>query len=173
MKPKKQEPTPCDDLFRMRLEQMLDQRHELYRLAGKIDWSVVEERFDRLYSDEGRPAIPIRLMVGLHYLKHTFNESDETVVERWVENPYWQYICGEEYFRHELPIDPSQMTRFRDRIGEAGCEFMLSLTVVAGIATQTVSKTSLTAVNVDSTVQEKAINYPTDARLYHKAGSAL
>ncbi|SDX90867.1 transposase, IS5 family [Nitrosomonas sp. Nm33] len=107
MKPKKQEPTPCDDLFRMRLEQMLDQRHELYRLAGKIDWSVVEERFERLYSDEGRPAIPIRLMVGLHYLKHTFNESDETVVERWVENPYWQYFCGEEYFRHELPIDPS------------------------------------------------------------------
>lgn len=62
---------------------MLDQRHERYRLAGKIDWSMVEERFERLYSDEGRPAIPIRLMVGLHYLKHTFNESDETVVKRW------------------------------------------------------------------------------------------
>ena len=137
---------------------MLDQHHALYQLAEKIDWPVVEERFDQLYSEAGRPAIAIRLMVGLHYLKHTFNESDETVVARWVENPYWQYFCGEEYFRHELPIDPSQMTRFRKRIGEAGCEFMLSLTVVAGISTQTVSQTSLTVVNVDSTVQEKAIS---------------
>ena len=117
---------------------MLDQHHALYQLAEKIDWSVVEEQFDQLYSEAGRPAIAIRLMVGLHYLKHTFNESDETVVARWVENPYWQYFCGEEYFRHELPIDPSQMTRFRKRIGKAGCEFMLSLTVVAGIRSQTV-----------------------------------
>ena len=98
MKPKKQVHSACDDLFRMRLEQMLGQRHELYRLAGKIDWSVVKERFDPLYSEEGRPAIAIRLMAGRHYLKHTFNEPDETVVERWVENPCWQYFCGEEYF---------------------------------------------------------------------------
>ena len=139
MKPKKQERSRSDDLFRMRLEQMLDQRHALYRLAGKIDWTAVEERFGGLYAEEGRPGIPIRLMVGLHYLKHAFNESDETVVERWVENPYWQYFCGEEYFRHEMPIDPSQMTRFRDRIGETGCEFMLGLTVLAGIA-EAVSK---------------------------------
>ena len=80
----------------MRLEQILDQRHALYRLAGKIDWAAVEERFGTLYSEEGRPGIPIRLMVGLHYLKHAFNESDETVVDRWVENPYWQHFCGEE-----------------------------------------------------------------------------
>ena len=138
MKPKKQERSRSDDLFRMRLEQMLDQRHALYRLAGKIDWTAVEERFGGLYAEEGRPGIPIRLMVGLHYLKHAFNESDETVVERWVENPYWQYFCGEEYFRHEMPIDPSQMTRFRDRIGETGCEFMLGLTVLAGIATNSI-----------------------------------
>ncbi len=173
MKPKKQAHTPCDDLFRMRLEQILHQRHELYRLAGKIDWSAVEERFDQLYSEEGSPAIAIRLMVGLHYLKHTFNESDETVVARWVENPYWQYFCGEEYFRHELPIDPSQMTRFRNRIGEAGCEFMLSLTIVAGIATQTVSQTSLTAVNVDSTVQLKSNQLVPPMLRYHKARGAL
>ena len=173
MKPKKQERSRSDDLFRMRLEQMLDQRHALYRLAGKIDWTAVEERFGGLYAEEGRPGIPIRLMVGLHYLKHAFNESDETVVERWVENPYWQYFCGEEYFRHEMPIDPSQMTRFRDRIGETGCEFMLGLTVLAGIATKTVSEASLAVVNVDTTVQDKAIAFPTDARLYHKARGAL
>jgi IS5 family transposase len=173
MKPKKQERSGCDDLFRMRLEQILDQRHVLYRLGGKIDWAVVEEHFGALYSEEGRPGIPIRLMVGLHYLKHTFNESDETVVDRWVENPYWQHFCGEEYFRHEMPINPSQMTRFRERIGKEGCEFMLGLTVVAGINTQTVSKASVAIVNVDTTVQDKAIAFPTDARLYHKARSAL
>ena len=173
MKPKKQEKSRCDDLFRMRLEQMLDQRHGLYRLSGKIDWSMVEERFGGLYGEEGRPGIPIRLMVGLHYLKHTFNESDETVVARWVENPYWQYFCGEEYFRHTLPIDPSQMTRFRERVGDAGCEFMLKLTVKAGLETRTLSNASFAVVNVDTTVQDKAIAFPTDARLYHKARGAL
>ena len=112
-------------------------------------------------------------MVGLHYLKHTFNESDESVVARWVENPYWQYFCGEEYFRHTLPIDPSQMTRFRARVGDEGCEYMLSLTVRTGLDTKTVSSASPSVVNVDTTVQDKAIAFPTDARLYHKARGAL
>ena len=173
MKPKKQERTLCDDFFRLRLEEMLNHRHELYRLAGEIDWPTVEERFVWLYSEEGRPGIPIRLMVGLHYLKHTFDRSDEAIVKCWVENPYWQYFCWEEYFRHQLPIDPSQMTRFRDRIGAEGCEYMLNLTVVAGIATQTVAKKSLSEVTVDTTVQDKAIAFPTDAKLYHKARSSL
>ena len=95
------------------------------------------------------------------------------MVARWVENPYWQHFCGEEYFRHTLPIDPSQMTRFRHRIGEEGCEFMLGLTVQAGLETRTVSRASLSVVNVDTTVQDKAIAFPTDARLYHKARGAL
>ena len=173
MKPKKQESSACEDLFRLRLEQMLDQRHALYRLAGKINWKAAEMRFSGLYAEEGRPGIPIRLMVGLHYLKHTFNESDESVVARWVENPYWQYFCGEEYFRHTLPIDPSQMTRFRDRVGDVGCEFMLGLTIQAGLKTRSISSASLSVVNVDTTVQDKAIAFPTDARLYHKARGAL
>lgn len=173
MKPKQQERSVNDDLFRQRLEQMLDQRHALYRLAGTINWSLVEERFGGLYAEEGRPGVPIRLMVGLHYLKHAFNESDEGVVARWVGNPYWQFFCGEEYFRHEMPIHPSQMTRFRERIGEAGCEFMLGLTILAGIETQVVSRASLAVVNADTTVQDKAIAFPTDARLYHKARSTL
>ncbi|SFU35458.1 transposase, IS5 family [Nitrosospira multiformis] len=132
---------------------MLDQRHALYRLAGKIDWEAAEARFGGLYTEEGRPGIPIRLMVGLHYLKHTFDESDESVVARWVENPYWQYFCGEEYFRHIVPIDPGQMTRFRDRVGAEGCEYMLSLTVRIGLDTKTVSSALLSVVNVDTTVQ--------------------
>ena len=155
MKPKEQQRSACEDLFRIRLEQMLDQRHALYRLTGKIDWSVAEARFGGLYAEEGRPGIPIRLMVGLHYLKHAFNESDESVVARWVENPYWQYFCGEEYFRHTLPIDPSQMTRFRDRVGDVGCEFMLELTIQVGLKTRSVSSASLSVVNVDTTVQDK------------------
>ncbi|MES2355702.1 MAG: IS5 family transposase [Pseudomonadota bacterium] len=173
MKPKKPAAVIQEDFFRLRLDQLLDQRHELYRLATKIDWSSFEVHFGPLYSDEGRPAIPIRLMVGLHYLKHLFNESDESVVARWVENPYWQYFCGEDYFQHRLPIDPSQMTRFRQRIGEVGCELMLSQSIVTGLATKTVAPASLQAVNVDTTVQEKAIAFPTDARLYHKARRAL
>jgi len=112
-------------------------------------------------------------MVGLHYMKHTYNLSDEEVVAHWAENPYWQHFCGETYFQHQLPIDPSQMTRFRKRIGEAGCKFMRGLTIHVGITTRAVSASSLTVVNVDTTVQEKVIAFPTDARLYHKARAAL
>ena len=173
MKPRKPESSPYEDLFRMKLEQLINQRHELCRLARVIDWQRCEAQFGALYAEDGRPGIPVRLMVGLHYLKHAFNESDETVVARWVENPYWQYFCGEEYFSHRPPIDPSQMTRFRQRIGESGCEWMLGLTVRAGLDTHTVKRSSLSVVNVDTTVQEKAIAFPTDARLYHKARLTL
>lgn len=173
MKPRKVEPIPQADMFRLRLDQMLNQRHALYKLSDQIDWNAAETQFGDLYSEEGRPGIPIRLMVGLHYLKHTYNLSDEEVVAQWAENPYWQYFCGETYFQHQLSIDPSQMTRFRKRIGETGCEFMLGLTIQTGIITKTVSAASLAIVNVDTTVQEKAISFPTDARLYHKARGAL
>jgi len=173
MKPRKSESSPHEDLFRMKLEQLINQRHELCRLARAIDWQRCEAQFGALYAEAGRPGIAVRLMVGLHYLKHAFNESDETVVARWVENPYWQYFCGEEYFSHRFPIDPSQMTRFRQRIGESGCEWMLGLTVSAGVDTHTVKRSSLSVVNVDTTVQEKAIAFPTDARLYHKARKTL
>ena len=157
----------------MKLEPLLDPRHALYRLAATIDWAAAEARFGALYAATGRPGVPIRLMAGLQYLKQAFNESDESVVAKWVENPYWQYFCGMEFFQHRLPIDPSQMTRFRQRIGAQGCEFLLKLTVDAGLATQTVAKASLLVVNVDTTVQEKAIAFPTDARLYHGAREAL
>lgn len=173
MKPRKSGSIPQADMFRLSLDQMLNQRHALYKLAGQIDWNAAEIKFGELYSEEGRPGIPIRLMVGLHFLKHTYNLSDEEVVAQWAENPYWQYFCGETYFQHHLPIDPSQMTRFRKRIGDTGCEFMLGLTVKVGLATKTVSKASLAIVNVDTTVQEKAIAFPTDARLYHKARATL
>lgn len=162
------------DLFRQELVNIINLRHPLVQLAQKIDWAACEQRFGGLYAaGVGRPGHPIRLMVGLQLLKHTSNLSDEEVVAVWVENPYWQHFCGEQYFRHDLPIDPSLMTGFRKRIGESGCEAILGLTVTAGLATRTVAKTSLAVVNVDTTVQDKAVAFPTDARLLHKARVAL
>lgn len=166
--------TADSDLFRQELSNLIDLRHPLVQLSQKIDWQSCETRFVGLYAaGVGRPAHPIRLMVGLQLLKHTCNVSDEEVVASWVENPYWQYFCGEQYFRHDLPIDPSLMTGFRKRIGQAGCEFILGLTLSAGLATKTVAKSSLAIVNVDTTVQDKAVTFPTDARLLHKARIAL
>ncbi len=168
MRPKELESTPQPDLFRLKLENLIDLRHELCRLAGQMEWSGLLEDFGALYSENGRPGIPIRLMAGLHYLKHAFGLSDEAVVKGWVENPYWQYFCGEEYFQHRLPIDPSQMTRFRARLGASGCERLLKLTIEAGLGAKAVKSSSFTEVTVDTTVQEKAVAFPTDGRLYHK-----
>jgi IS5 family transposase len=107
-------------------------------------------------------------MVGLRLLKHTIKLPYEEAAAVWLENPYLQYICGEQYFCHDFPIDPSQVTRFRKSSGQAGCEFILGLTVTAGLATRTIAKTSLAAVNVDTTVQDKAVALPIDASLLHK-----
>ena len=162
------------DLFRQELVNLIDQRHELCVLAGKIDWRALERQFGGLYAaGVGRPGHPIRLMVGLQLLKYLRNISDEEIVATWVENPYWQYFCGEQYFRHDLPIDPSLMTGFRHRIGSEGYEFILGLTVQIGLATKTIAASSMAVVNVDTTVQDKAVAFPTDARLLNKARIAL
>ena len=106
--------TADSDLFRQELNNLIDLRHPLVQLSQKIDWQSCESLFGGLYAaGVGRPGHPIRLMVALQLLKHTCNVSDEEVVATWVENPYWQYFCGEQYFRHDLPIDPSLMTGFR------------------------------------------------------------
>ena len=170
MTPEKPEVHPSPDLFRNRLDNMLNHRHELYRLADLIDWSVFDTEFGSLYCpDNGCPAKATRLMVGLQYLKHVYGVSDEAVVRRWVENPYWQYFCGAIYFEHQLPIDPSSMTRFRRRIGESGCELILQATVTAGINSKTVSRFQLRRVSVDTTVQEKAVSFPTDSKLLNRS----
>ena len=162
------------DLFRQELVNLIDLRHELCVLAGKIDWKALQRQFGGLYAaGVGRPGHPIRLMVGLQLLKYLRNISDEEVVATWTENPYWQYFCGEQYFCHDLPIDPSLMTGFRNRIGSEGCEFILGLTVQTGLATKTIAASSLAVVNVDTTVQDKAVAFPTDARLLNKARIAL
>ena len=157
------------DLFRERLDAIIDLKHPLVRLAGLVPWADFDAAFGRFYKLIGRPAKATRLMVGLHYLKHAFDLSDEETVARWVENPYWQYFCGLEFFQHTLPIDPSLMTRWRKRIGPEEMERVLKATVEAALASGTVKPGSLERVTVDTTVQDKAIAHPTDSRLYLKA----
>lgn len=169
MQPKEQKQSPQLDMFRKRLANMLNHQHELYRLAGLISWEALEKEFGGLYSENGRPGIPIRMMVGLTYLGHAFGVSDEEVVRRWVENPYWQFFCGEEYFRHDLPIDPSSLSRWRKRIGEKGSELILKITISAGLESGAVRASSLERITVDTTVQSKAIAFPTDSRLYNRS----
>jgi transposase, IS5 family len=157
------------ELYSVQLDFLCKETHPLVRLSQVIDWPEFDQAFGSLYAEgEGRPAKPTRLMVGLHYLKHAFDLGDAEVVTRWVENPYWQYFCGEEYFRHEFPIDPSLMTKWRNRLKSAGLEKLLESTIVAGLKTKVLKRTSLQRLNVDTTVQEKAVSFPTDAKLYHR-----
>ena len=169
MKPKKPQQQDQAELFRSRLDQILDRKHPLFVLANQIDWSVFDQKFGRLYADKGRPALPTRLMVGLHYLKHAFDESDESVVARLLENPYWQYFCGFEFFIHRLPLDPSSLVRWRKRIGPKNMEPLLGETLETAKRGEHLTESHMERVNVDTTVQEKAIAYPTDARLQHKS----
>jgi len=174
MRPKTKKQARQVDLFRERLENILNRSHELYRLSQIIPWGIFEEEFGSLYSEKkGRPGIPIRLMVGLTYLSHAFGHSDEEVVKRWVENPYWQYFCGETFFQHELPINPSSLTRWRKRIGEKGAQLILQASITAGLNGEAVKELSLERVNVDTTVQPKAVTFPTDSKLYNRSRERL
>jgi IS5 family transposase len=162
------------DLFRSSLEQILNRKHPLYVLANKIDGNRFDKSFGELYvKRQGRPELPTRLVVGLHYLKHAYNESDESVVARLLESPYWQYFCGFKQFQHELPIDPSSLTRWRKRLGPEKIEELLTATINAAKGEKLLTEQHVERVNVDTTVQEKAIAFPTDARLYHKARRVL
>ena len=157
-----------EDMFKTPLVEIIDMNHELVRLAAFIPWDEFDKGFGEFYQpDKGRPAKPTRLLVGLHYLKETDKLSDEKALRIWLQNPYWQYFCGMKYFEHQLPIDPSQMTKWRKRVGEAGIEKMLAGTVRAARGVKMLLPKSFQKVNVDTTVQEKAVHYPTDARLYY------
>jgi IS5 family transposase len=156
------------------LTAILNDRHPLFILANKIDWSQFDKAIDACYAaDMGRPGMSTRLMVGLLYLKHAFDESDESVLERWLENPYWQYFCGFEYMQHELPVDPSCLSKWRSRVGAERLEKLLQATIQTALQLKALPSRDLERVNVDTTVQEKAIAFPTDARLYHKMRAAL
>jgi Transposase domain (DUF772) len=116
MRPKKNMPTNAVDLFRSRLDQIINLKHELAQLAGKIDWNWLDEQIAPLYSETGRPAVETRFMLGLLLLKHIFGLSDAKVCERWVENPYFQYFTGEEFFQHSFPHERSGLGHWRKRL---------------------------------------------------------
>jgi len=158
------------DLFQAQLKQILNLDHPLCVLAGKIDWSQFDVAFADCYCpDFGAPAKAIRLMVGLHYLKHAFDESDESLVQRWVENPYWQFFCGMDTMQHKPPIHPTSMTKWRNRVGAEKLAKLIDETVALALREKHTTKKELAKINVDTTVQEKNIAHPTDSKLYHKA----
>ncbi|WP_036714571.1 IS5 family transposase [Paracoccus sp. J55] len=173
MKPRYRAPEQ-DDLLCPRLVDMIDARHELVKLAALIDWDFFEREWASFFpSHQGRPATSPRLVAGLMYLQHAFKLSDEAVLARWVENPYYQHFTGETFFQHSPPIDPSSLTRWRKRIGEEGVEWLLTKTIEAGRASGAVTDKALKRVAVDTTVMEKNIAHPTDARLYERARTLL
>jgi IS5 family transposase len=157
-----------------KLKAQLNPQHALFKLANLLDWESLEQEFGTTMTpDGGRPPLPVRLMVGLHYLKAWYNESDESVVMKWVENPYWQYFCGEEAFQHQLPCHPSSLGNWRRRVGVDGLEKLLSQLIKTAMQCEALQPEDIKQVIVDTTVQEKAIAFPTDARLYDKARRAI
>ena len=148
----------------LKLEDMLNQRHPLYILSNKVDWVLFEESFKTLYcSDNGRPAKPVRLMVGSLILKHLRNISDESVVEQWSENVYYQYFCGENEFLPVEPCEASELVHFRHRIGESGIELILKESIrING------NDSNDSIASIDTTVQEKNITFPTDSKLHRR-----
>ena len=149
------------------LADMLNQKHPLYKLANKIDWGKFEEAFEPLYcKDNGRPAKPIRLMCGLLILKHLRNISDESIVEQWSENAYYQYFCGMEVFTPTYPCNSSELVHFRKRIGEDGIELIFQESI--RVNQEEDNAYHHDTAFIDSTVQEKNITYPTDAKLHKK-----
>ena len=163
--PPKKPAVRSDDLFRSRLDAMIDMEHALVKLAGLIDWSRFDEAYGRFYTQKGRPGLPTRLMAGLHLLKHMEGLSDEAVCARFVENPYHQFFCGEQFFRHTLPLDRSSMTRWRGRIGPDKLELLVAETLAVAMRTDAVTPQACERVTLDTTVQTKAVAHPTDSHL--------
>ena len=164
------DPSGSDDLFRHRLENIIDLSHDLIRLSRLIDWEGLEKDFSVYYcSDNGRPGAPIRLMTGLLFLKELKGLSDEEVCNVWCENPYFQYFCGETFFQHRFPVEPPSLSIFRKRIKESGMQRLLEETVKLGLSSQVIHSRDLSIITVDTTVQEKAVRFPTDSRLCDKA----
>ena len=149
------------------LEDMLSHQHPLFQLSNKINWESFENAFSPLYCNtNGRPAHPIRLMCGLLILKHLRNVSDEMVVFQWSENAYYQYFCGGLEFMPKQPCDASELVHFRNRIGEEGMELILAESI--RVNTDHDNEDHFDTAFIDSTVQEKNITYPTDAKLHKK-----
>jgi IS5 family transposase len=168
MRPKKHETTMSGDLFRARLDQIINMKTELAQLAGKIDWDFIDGEIAPLYSDKGRPGIETRFAIGLLLLKHIYGLSDEGVCERWVYDPYFQHFTGEEFFQHEFPHERSDLSHWRKRLGDK-LELLLAESLRVAHESGALRTRDLKRVSVDTTVQPKNISFPTDAKLLHAA----
>jgi len=113
------------NIFRPILIEIINPVHDLAILSSKIDWKRFDDSFGQLYSNTGKPGVPIRTMVGLHVLKRIYNLGDGAVMEQWVQNPYFQYLCGESEFQWKYPCDPSDLVHFRKRIGAEGADLIV------------------------------------------------
>ena len=154
MRPRERRETSEQELFRSRLDQIIDMKHALVKLGQAIDWRFLEERFGAVYTDKpGQPPLPTRLMAGLAILKHTYDLSDEALCDRWVENPYFQYFCGEEFFQHALVFDRSSLTRWRQRMGEDKLKTLLQESLAVATRTDAMKPSDLARVVIDTTVQ--------------------
>ena len=143
-------------------------KHELVQLAGKIDWEWIDGEIAPLYSDKGRPGIETRFVIGLLLLKHIYGLSDEGVCERWVHDPYFQHFTGEEFFQHEFPHERSDLSHWRKRLGDK-LELLLAESLRVAHQSGALRTRDLKRVTVDTTVQPKAITFPTDPKLLHAA----
>jgi IS5 family transposase len=181
------------------MDHMIDLRQPLVVLASRMPWQALEARVSQAFSgrahrgglarpgslwraspaqhgaqsNAGRPRVPLRVMIALLYLKHAFNLSDEAVVERWSETPRWQFFSGMAYYEERLPCDATTLVKFRRLLGEEGCEELLAQTINQAVNMKLIPVAALATVVVDSTVQEKAIAHPNDARLLEVARRKL
>jgi IS5 family transposase len=170
MKPRLNPESSQRDLFRASFDQILNPVHPLVVLAQKIDWQRFDVAMAECYSpDLGAPGKATRLMVGLVYLKHAFNQSDESLLEHWVENPYWQCFCGFTTMQHDPPIHPTALVKWRQRVGAERLAPLIQETIEVGLREKQIKPQELEHVNIDTTVGEKNITYPTDSKLLLKA----
>ncbi len=172
MRPKKPETTRSGDLFRARLDQIINLKHELAQLAGQIDWDFIDGEIAPLYGDKGRPGIPTRFAIGLLLLKYIYGLSDEGVCERWVYDPYFQYLTGEEFFQHEFPHERSALSHWRKQLGDK-LELLLAESLRVAHESGALRSQDLKRVTIDTTVQPQNISFPTDAKLLHAAIKGL
>lgn len=168
---------PQQSLLAPDLALMLDPNHKLVRLAKQLPWDALEAELAGFYATSGRPSIPIRVMAAMLLLQRMFSLSDERLVEEWTQNPYWQHFSGMERFQWKVPCVPSELVKFRQRIGPEGCEKILAWTIQAHQARSAhpgaKHRVQTDVVIVDSTVQEKNITTPRDHKLYRRVAERI
>ena len=153
------------DLFRPSLDQITDLEHPMVRLTGEIDWEFLSGRCSSVCAEgSGQPPLPTRLVAGLLILKHMHELSDEALCARWLESPYFQHFCGEESFQHRLPFDRSSLTRWRQRLGEEQLAALIQESLSVAHETGALEARDLERVAVDTTLQPKAVAFPTDVQ---------